>query len=73
MATDDKQLPLFQTEEINGDFNLQKSKNRTEKITSFSKYIVYVDESGDHGLQNIDANYPYFVLAFCVFHKQQLQ
>jgi hypothetical protein len=35
----------------------------------FSKYIVYVDESGDHGLQNIDAEYPLFVLAFCVFHK----
>lgn len=35
----------------------------------FSKYVVYVDESGDHGLENIDANYPVFVLAFCVFHK----
>lgn len=36
----------------------------------FSDYIVYVDESGDHGLQSIDPNYPVFVLAFCVFHKQ---
>ncbi|MDQ6991340.1 MAG: DUF3800 domain-containing protein [Mariprofundaceae bacterium] len=35
----------------------------------FSDYIVYVDESGDHGLQNIDPNYPIFVLAFCIFHK----
>ena len=35
----------------------------------FSDYIVYVDESGDHGLQNIDANYPIFVLAFCIFKK----
>lgn len=34
---------------------------KKEKPTSFSKYIVYVDESGDHGLQNIDKNYPYFV------------
>lgn len=32
-----------------------------------SKYIVYVDESGDHGLKRIDANYPIFVLAFCIF------
>ncbi|MAY70544.1 MAG: 3-deoxy-D-manno-octulosonic acid transferase [Halomonas sp.] len=36
----------------------------------FGKYIVYVDESGDHGLSSIDPNYPVFVLAFCVFHKR---
>lgn len=30
-------------------------------------YIVYVDESGDHGLKNIDPNYPIFVLTFCCF------
>ncbi|MEO8206136.1 MAG: DUF3800 domain-containing protein [Chthoniobacterales bacterium] len=35
----------------------------------FSKYIVYVDESGDHGMENIDIQFPVFVLAFCVFHK----
>lgn len=33
----------------------------------FSEYIVYVDESGDHGLKTIDPNYPVFVLAFCIF------
>lgn len=32
-----------------------------------SKFIVYVDESGDHGLDNIDSDYPVFVLSFCVF------
>ncbi|MEX2411067.1 MAG: DUF3800 domain-containing protein, partial [Candidatus Paceibacterota bacterium] len=31
------------------------------------EYIVFVDESGDHGLQNIDADYPIFVLSFCCF------
>nr|WP_323750612.1 DUF3800 domain-containing protein [Marinobacter sp.] len=36
----------------------------------YSKYIVYVDESGDHGMQKIDGQYPLFVLAFCVFHKR---
>lgn len=36
----------------------------------FSDYIVYVDESGDHGLQSIDPNYPVFVLALCIFHKR---
>ncbi|UZO80407.1 DUF3800 domain-containing protein [Aquimarina sp. ERC-38] len=30
-------------------------------------YIVYIDESGDHGLKNIDPNYPIFVLTFCCF------
>ncbi len=36
----------------------------------FGNYIVYVDESGDHGLASIDPNYPVFVLAFCIFRKQ---
>jgi hypothetical protein len=35
----------------------------------YSDYIVYVDESGDHGLVNIDKQYPIFVLAFCIFKK----
>lgn len=38
-------------------------------MTEFSDYIVYVDESGDHGLVSLDANYPVFVLAFCIFKK----
>ena len=36
----------------------------------FSNFVVYVDESGDHGLESVDTNYPVFVLAFCVFHKR---
>lgn len=36
---------------------------------SFSDYIVYVDESGDHGMARIDPDYPVFALAFCVFKK----
>ena len=36
----------------------------------FSDYIVYVDESGDHGLDNMEATYPMFVLAFCFFDKE---
>ncbi|KAK2701806.1 hypothetical protein QYM36_019561 [Artemia franciscana] len=38
-------------------------------MKKFSDYIVYVDESGDHGLKTIDPNYPVFVLAFCIFRK----
>lgn len=36
----------------------------------FSNFVVYVDESGDHAMQNPDPAYPIFVLAFCVFYKQ---
>ena len=39
----------------------------------FSDYVVYVDESGDHGLKTMDKTYPLFVLAFCVFMKQVLK
>jgi hypothetical protein len=36
----------------------------------FDDYIVFVDESGDHGMETIDSSYPMFVLAFCVFEKE---
>lgn len=36
---------------------------------NFSDYIVYADESGDHGLKTIDPFYPVFVLVFCIFKK----
>lgn len=61
---DDKQLPLFEMEVITPLIFPEP------ETTPFSKYIVYVDESGDHGLKTIDDNYPLFVLAFCVFHKR---
>ncbi|HEX8404349.1 MAG TPA: DUF3800 domain-containing protein [Duganella sp.] len=41
-----------------------------EVVEKFSNFIVYVDESGDHGMLKTDDNYPMFVLAFCVFHKR---
>ena len=34
-----------------------------------SDYVIFVDESGDHGLTSIDDNYPIFVLDFCIFEK----
>jgi len=40
-----------------------------EKLVE-SDYIVYVDESGDHGLESVDPHYPIFVLAYCVFEKE---
>lgn len=36
---------------------------------TFSDYIVYVDESGDHSLESINPEYPLFVLSFCIFRK----
>lgn len=39
-------------------------------MASFDDYIIFVDESGDHGLASIDPNYPMFVLAFCIFEKR---
>jgi hypothetical protein len=37
----------------------------------FSDYLVFVDESGDHGLETIDPGYPVFVLAFCIIKKSE--
>ena len=48
---------------------LALERDSTGANQPFSKYIVYVDESGDHGMQTIDPQFPVFVLAFCVFHK----
>ena len=36
----------------------------------YSDYIVYVDESGDHNLDEPHKTYPVFVLTFCIFHKK---
>ena len=40
-------------------------------MKSYGDYIVFVDESGDHGLISIDTNYPVFILAFCLFDKKE--
>jgi hypothetical protein len=38
-------------------------------MAEFSDYLVFVDESGDHGLASVDPNYPVFVLACCLIAK----
>ena len=35
----------------------------------YSDYIIYADESGDPNPASVDANYPVFVLNFCIFRK----
>lgn len=37
----------------------------------YSDYVIYADESGDPNPASIDANYPVFVLNFCVFRKEE--
>jgi len=39
-------------------------------MTQFSEFIVFADESGDHGMATIDPQFPVFALIFCVFAKQ---
>lgn len=41
---------------------------RSAGAPQFGDYVVYVDESGDHSLTEINPDYPVFVLAFCIFH-----
>jgi len=36
---------------------------------NYGDYIVYIDESGDHGMGRIDPGYPIFVLACCISKK----
>lgn len=69
MSDQDKQLPLFEFDEEVKALTAGEADNK-ESETPFSKYIVYVDESGDHNLQSIDRDCPVFVLALCVFHKR---
>jgi hypothetical protein len=40
-------------------------------VQTFSDYIVFADESGDHGLEDVNPQYPVFVLSFCIFHETQ--
>lgn len=62
-----QQFSLFENEGVSADSHVESIKPREGK---YSNYVDYVDESGDHGMQNTDTNYPIFVLAFCVFHKR---
>ena len=66
----DRQLPLFtfDAEELKKVSDTENEPQEGE--SDFSKYIVYVDESGDHSLNSIDEKYPVFVLSLCIFHKR---
>ncbi len=38
-------------------------------MTQFSDFIIYADESGDHGLVNVDPQFPVFCLALIIIKK----
>ncbi|WP_445681367.1 DUF3800 domain-containing protein [Radicibacter daui] len=38
-------------------------------LAAFGEYIVFIDESGDHGLMSIDPEFPLFVLVFVIVEK----
>ncbi len=39
-------------------------------MAAFNDYIVFVDESGDHGMASINEAFPLFVLACCLISKR---
>lgn len=63
--SDKQQFALFESQ---SDLEASAAQVRPP-VGEFSNFVVYVDESGDHGMQSVDPNYPLFVLAFCVFYK----
>lgn len=40
-------------------------------MTNHSDFLVFADESGDHGLTNVNPSYPVFVLSCCIFDKNE--
>ncbi len=38
-------------------------------LADYSDFVVYADESGDHGLAAIAPQYPVFALVLCVLRK----
>lgn len=67
MSNTNEQFSLFDTPQ---DAAEEEQKSSLRPAGEQSNFIVYVDESGDHGMQTVDQNYPIFVLAFCVFYKR---
>lgn len=66
-STEPKQFSLF---EYDHEPEVEEAKSSAAPAGRFSNFVVYVDESGDHGMQNVDSSYPLFVLAFCIFYKK---
>lgn len=61
-----EQFSLFSVEQTDAE----EIAASTRPTSRFSNFVVYVDESGDHGMDKLDPGYPVFVLSFCVFYKR---
>lgn len=48
----------------------ERMTGRVKRVAKYSGYCIYVDESGDHGLEKVNPEYPLFVLTFCILAKQ---
>jgi hypothetical protein len=48
------QLPLFHFDPTSVQLDSEPELAAAKAESAYSKYIVYVDESGDHGMQTID-------------------
>jgi hypothetical protein len=55
-----EQFSLFTSEEV----EVAAASASVPPAGPFSNYVVYVDESGDHGMQTVDPNYP---VSYCRF------
>ena len=63
----DQQFSFF---DVEGDPRAEETESAVPPSGKHSNFVVYVDESGDHGMQKVDPHYPIFVLAFCIFYKK---
>ncbi len=45
--------------------------SNTMALPRFSDYLIFIDESGDHGLKTIDKEYPVFVLCAEIIEKRE--
>lgn len=59
------QLPLFPAQAPTAI----EEETALSNASTYSNWVVYVDESGNYNTATYTEEYPVFVLAFCVFHK----
>lgn len=55
MTANEQQFSLF---DLDLDPVVEDRKSATTPTGRFGNFIVYVDESGDHGMHTVDPNYP---------------
>lgn len=64
-ASSPVQLPLFSPLPAVSD----EVQTALAQASKYSNWVVYVDESGNYNTDSYTNEFPVFVLAFCIFHK----